>query len=239
MTDRGQSGVVGVALLLGVTVVSLGLLTAGIGTVVGDNAARADVSRVAAGFEDALRPVEVTGPYRSQVTFSEGTLYTEDRDLRVLERGTVVERVDVDALVFDAGARRATYLAGAVVRGRGDGGWLATPPAITTSRNGPTGILVVSAPVVGGSGSVSGRGGVTATLATNVSHERTDLGRGVFGVAIETASPSAWEPYFVERGATVTIREFDGDGTPSVVAAFPGRRQAYLVRHVLDLEVSA
>lgn len=239
MNARGQSSVVGVALLLSVTVVSLGLLTAGIGTVVGDSAARADARQVANGFESALRPVEVTGPYRGEITFSEGTLRTVDRDLRVLAGGRVVERVAVDALVFDSGGHRTTYLAGGVVRGRGDNAWLAaTPPLTVSSEAGPAGVLVVGAPKLGGTVSVAGSGGVVVTLATNVTHERRTLSEATYGVAIETDTPAAWEPFVRERGGRVSRRDFDGDGTPSVVATFPGRRQAYLVVHDLRLEVS-
>ncbi|MFB6169982.1 MAG: hypothetical protein ABEJ06_02440 [Haloarculaceae archaeon] len=237
MSRRGQSSVVGVALLLGVTIVSLGLLTAGIGTVVADNAARADARRVAVGFDSALRPVEITGPYRGEVTFSEGSLRTVERDLRVLDGERVVERVAVGGLVFESGPHRTAYLAGGVVRGTGEAAWLATPPPVTASGRGDAGVLVVGAPTLGGTASVAGSGGVVVTLATNVSHDRVDLGTGRYRLAIETATPGAWERFFRERGATVSRRTFDGDHTSSVVATFPGRRRAYLVVHDLGLEV--
>jgi flagellin-like protein len=44
--DRGQSNVVGVAIMLGVTVVALATVTASVGTVVQDSAATADATRV-------------------------------------------------------------------------------------------------------------------------------------------------------------------------------------------------
>ena len=47
MSDRGQSNVVGVALLLGVAVVSMGALTAAVGVVVESSAGQADAERVA------------------------------------------------------------------------------------------------------------------------------------------------------------------------------------------------
>ena len=48
MSDRGQSNVVGVALLLAIAVISMGALTAAVGVVVDSTAARADADRVAA-----------------------------------------------------------------------------------------------------------------------------------------------------------------------------------------------
>jgi len=98
---------------------------------------------------------------------------------------------------------------------------------------------VVGVPRLRSSGQgLSGTGGVTATLESDVSHERTDLGRGEFGVAVETAAPAALERHFREANATVTRRDFDGDGVPSVVARYPGSRRGYVVVHDLNLEVS-
>jgi len=236
---RAQSSVVGVAVLLGVVVVSLGTLTAGVGTVVEENAATADATRVASDLDTALAPVEATGVRRGRVSFTEGRLETVERDLRVLNESGDVRTVGVDALVFTAGDRRVTALAGAIVRGTEGNARLRTPPPITASRGGEdgAGVLAVGAPTLNGSASVAATGGGSALLRTDVSHNRTALGTGTYRVAIETATPAAWERYFRERNATVTTRRFAGDDEPSVVARFPGERVAYLVVHDMRLEV--
>jgi len=236
---RGQSSVVGVALLVGAAVVSLGALTAGVGLVVEEHAARADVARVAADLDGAIDPVETTGRHRGRVSFTDGTLRTAERDLRVLDAtdGRVLERVDVGALVFESGERRVASVSGAVVRGRGEGATLRTPPPVTAS-SGDGGVLVVGAARLGGGRvAVSGNGGTTATLRTNVTHTRTDLGRGTFAVALETATPVPFASWFADRGARTRVEDLDGDGVPSVVARFEGERRAYLVVHDLNLEV--
>lgn len=237
---RGQSSVVGVALLLGATLVALGVLTAGVGTVVESHAARADAGRVASDLSDALRPLETTGHHSAPVRFTRGSLTTEPRDLRVLEttgETSTVATVAVDALVYERGRRRVRSVAGAVVRGREEAAWTVEPPPITASES--AGVLVVGASKLNASGASVGGGQVTATLATNVSHERTALGTGRFAVAVETATPSAFEATLRERGATtVETRDIDGDGVPSVVAGFSGSRTAYLVVHDMRLEVS-
>ncbi|MFC7176295.1 DUF7289 family protein [Halosegnis marinus] len=232
---RAQANVVGVAILVGVTVVALGTLTAAIGAVVEEDAARADARRVADGFGSALEPVEATGPRRGTLAFVEGDLRPVDRQVRVLNGSGVVAAVEADALVFEAGERRVTYLGGAVVRGRPPGGSMHTPPPITASRDG--GALVVGVARLGDPGAVGGSGRVA--VRTNVSHERTDLGTGTFRVAVETATPRPWRAYFERAGATVTTRDLDGDGVPSVVARFPGERRAWLVVHDLRAEVGA
>lgn len=235
---RGQSNVVGVAILLGVTVMALGALTAGVGSVVDESAAGADAARVADGFDSALRPVETTGVRRGEVAFSAGQLRVVERDLRVIS-GTDTRRVAVDALVYESGSRRVTFLAGAVVRGDGPGARVVRDPPIVASR-GDGGVLVVGAPRLDAATvGVSGRDGVRVTLRTNVSHDRDRLGAGRYRVAVETTTPVAWKRALRERGAEIVgTRDIDGDGTPSVVARFPGRRVAYLVVHDMDLEVT-
>jgi len=233
---RAQANVVGVALLIGVTVVALGTLTASIGAVVEEDAARADARRVADGIDTALEPVERTGDHRGTVAFTDGQLYAVDRQVRILNESGVVRTVDADALVFEAGDRRVTFLAGAVVRGQPPGTRMRTPPPITASRD--DGALVVGVATLGDvTTRVSGGGRVT--LRTRVEHDRTALGDGTYRVAVETATPRPWRTYFERTGATTDSRDFDGDGVASVVARYPGERTAWLVRHDLNTEVAA
>lgn len=237
--SRAQSNVVGVALLMGVVVISLASLTATIGAIVEQNAATADATRVASDFDRALAPVEATGVHRGRVSFSDGRLRTVERELRVLNESGVRRRIEVDGLVFTAGERRVAFLAGAVVRGRGENAQLYAPPPITASRtSGDGGVLVVGAPRLGASSvSVEANGGTTTVLRSNVSHDRRPLGNGTYRVAVETATPTVWESYFRERNASVGRSDFDGDGVTSVVAEFPGERVGYLVVHDLRVEV--
>jgi flagellin-like protein len=244
--ERGQSNVVGVAILLAVVVVSLGSLTAAIGAVVDGNAAAADASRVASDLDAALEPVEATGAHRGRVSFTDGQLRTVERELRVVNDSGVVRTVQADALVFTSGERRVAYLAGAVVRGTSGNAWMRTRPPITASRSdGPdgaeddteTGVLAVGAPTLNGSVAVSASGGGSAVLRTTVSHHRTELGEDAYGVAVETATPDAWRRHFERQNATVTTRDFDDDGLVSVVARYPGERVGYLVVHDVRLEV--
>lgn len=231
-TARGQANVIGVALLLGIAVVSMGALTAAIGTVVESTASEADAERVASDLDSALQPVATTGPRRGTVTFSSGRLTPVDRTLEIRADGRVVDRLAVDALVFESGDRRVAFHAGAIVRGEGEAGWLATEPPVTVGED----VLVIGAARLGdGVGSVSGRGGVTATIESDVTHDRRDLGTATFSVAIETSAPGAWEQAFREQGATV---DRESGSPPTVVATFEGDRQGYLVVHDLDAEVS-
>lgn len=229
--------------MLGVVVLALGALTAGVGSIVNQNAAAADAARVADDFDAALDPVEATGLHRGRVSFTDGQLRTAERDLRVLNESGVVRTVRVDALVFTAGKRRVAFLAGAIVRGPPDNARIRTLPPITASRGGEDGVLVVGAPALNGSVGMSGTGGVSATgggsalLQSNVTHQRDELGNGTYRVAVETETPDAWQRYFERENATVSTNDFDGDGVPSVVAAYPGERMAYLVVHDLRLEV--
>ena len=231
---RAQSNVVGVAILLGVTVVALGMLTASVGTVVDQQAAASDSRRVAADLDGALAPVETTGVRRGELSFTSGDLDLLARDVRVLDSGGVVARVEANALRFSAGERGATYLAGSVVTHGPE--WSQTRTAVPLSAD-PR-VLVVSVPALRGDVSLAASGGASYTLRSNVTHHRRSLGRESYRVAVETTHPAAFERQFERLNATVTTRDVDGDGIDSVVADFPGVRTAYLVVHETEVSVS-
>jgi hypothetical protein len=234
---RAQSHVVGVALLLGIALVAIGTLTVGIGTVVESQAATADANRVADGIEGLADAADRTGSHSQQLSFTEGTLHTEQRRLRVLKDGAVVETRGVDALVFENGDRRVTLLAGAVVQAQGESAWLRAEPQITGSETNE--VLVVGAPTLSaGHVAASGTGGVTRTVRIDPTHSRQDLGTGTYAVAIETTTPAVFERHFEEMGAWTERKTFPGDDQQSVVAHFPGDRRGYLVVHDLSMEVT-
>lgn len=232
---KAQSNVVGMALLLGVTVISMGTLTASIGAVVEENAKTADSTRVATSMAETLAPIKTTGMNQGHLAFTEGSLYTVDRDLRILEGEDVHQKVTVDALIFEAEDQRVTFIAGAVIRGRGPGADVINPPPITASRDPD--ILIIGAPRLDSTIAVAGTGGTKISLRSNVSHQRIDLGQGEYTVALETTTPGPLEESFIEQGSAVTRKDLDGDGIQSVVADFPERREAYLVIHHMRLEV--
>lgn len=232
---RAQSHVVGVALLLGVTVIALGSLTVAVGGLLDSQAAAADSQRVADGFAD-LEAVETTGHRTTHIRLTGGQIETAERTVRIYRNGSEVAAVDADALVFTDGDRRVTYLAGAVIRGRGGSAWLEREPPLAGSR--ARGVLAVGLPRLNASDrAVSGGGGASVPLETTVTHSRTDLGNGTVAVAIETATPGPFERHFRALNATVDRIDPDGDGVESIRAAFPGVRQGYLILHDLGLEV--
>lgn len=234
---RAQSHVVGVALLLGISVVALGGLTMAVGTVVESQTTSADVTRVADGLDTALQPARTTGPHSGEIRFTDGQLSTAERDLRVRRNGTRVADLAVDALAFETADRRVAFLAGAVVRGTAGNAWLRTSPLVTDSER--TAVLAVGAPrLAAESVARSASGPTTLTLRTNVSHNRRSLGTGRYAVAIETTTPEPFSRYFRAHNASVTVRDIDGDGIESVVGTYPGVRQGYVVVHNLSLEVA-
>lgn len=233
---RAQSHVVGVALLLGISVVALGGLTVGVGELVDAQTASADATRVANGLDSALEPAATTGPRTEHLQFTGGTLTTAPRTVRLLRDGTVVATIAVDALVFESADRRVAFLGGAIVRGDASNAWFARDPLVTASERNA--VLAVGAPRLGaGDVAVSGGGGTAVTLRTNVTHDQRSLGTGQYAVAIETETPEPFERYFTDQNATTTRRAFDDDRTDSVVARYSGDRRGYLVVHDLLLEV--
>lgn len=228
---RAQSHVVGVALLLGITAVSLAGLTATVGTVVESNTAGVDAGRVSADLDAALAPVEVTGHHRGTVSFTDGRLETVDRTVRVLNEEGVVRAVDAGGVVWTARDHRVAFVAGAVVRGPPGNAVMDADPPLAAAA----GTLVVGVATLGDD-RFAFAGGGHVPLSTRVTHDRTSHGTGEWRIAVETATPRPWRAFFERRGALTSSRDFDGDGVDSVVAAFPGTRQFHLVVHRMRAE---
>ncbi|WP_435064636.1 DUF7289 family protein [Halobaculum sp. EA56] len=228
---RAQSHVVGVAILLGVTAVSMAALTATVGTVVESNAAGVDAGRVSADLDAALAPAAVTGHHRGTVSFTDGRLHTVERTVRVLNASGEVRRLHVGGVVWRSHDHRVAFVAGAVVRGPPGNAVMDAPPALSVAA----GTLAVGVAVVGDE-RFAYAGGGRVPLSTRVSHDRDALGEGDWRIAVETETPRPWRAFFESRGAVTSARDFDGDGVDSVVAAFPGTRELHLVEHRLRLE---
>ncbi|MFC6787271.1 hypothetical protein ACFQFH_15785 [Halobaculum halobium] len=228
---RGQSHVIGVALLLGITAVSMAGLTATVGTVVESNAAGVDAGRVSADLDAALSPVEVTGHHRGTVSYSDGRLHTVNRTVRVLNASGEVRRVEAGGVVWSSHGHRVAFVAGAVVRGPpGNAVMDADPPLATSAGTAVAGVAVL------GDARFSYAGGGRVPLSTRVTHDRSAYGDGEWQIAVETATPRPWRAFFERRGATTSTRDFDGDGVDSVVARFPGTRELHLVVHRVHAE---
>ncbi len=236
---RGQSNVIGVALLLAITVIGIGGMAAGIGAVIDENAATADATGVADGFDAGLQPTSTTGHRVGEVRFTDGQVGVEPRQLRILNESGPIETVPVDALVYESADTRVVYHSDAVIRGQPGNAWFRTDPPITVDQRSD-GPIVVNAPQLNASHiGIGGSSDRPVRLETDVTHERHELGTDEYRIAVETATPGPWKRYFEEIGATVetTDRTFAGDSETSVVARVDGDRTAYLVAHDLRLEV--
>lgn len=231
---RAQTAVVGVALLLVLTVVAVGGLTATAGSIVDDGATTAATTRVGSDLATALGPdrddpetaIEVTG----------GTIRVVNRSVWLLDDEGIVWAGHVGAVVYADGDQRVTGSAGAVVRHDGDRSRMIAPSRIAPAEDS----LYVGLPVLnatGADGIATGDRRLSVTLRTDTETARETLPAGNYRVAVETPTPAAWERHFAERGATTTRRDIDGDGVPSVVASFDGARTVHLVVHDVRLHV--
>lgn len=237
MSRRGQSHVVGVVLLLGITTMALGGLAAVVGGIVDGQTANADEARVANTLDDGLRPVDGTGQDELAVQFTAGRLHTVEREFRILNTTGVERELDIGGLVYTSGTNRVGFVGGAVVRGRPGNAWTLRGPPLTVTRDNST--LVVGAVAVGEQGaSVSGEGGVTARIRTNVTHTHRTLPSENYRLAFETATPEPVARDLRSRGFDTTVSDLDGDGVPSVVAGVEGQQEIELVVHAMQLEVN-
>ena len=235
--NRGQSHVVGVALLLAASAIALGTLTMGVGQLMESRAADADAQRVATGMAEAIRPRQTTGYASDRVRFTDGRLETVQREVRVYRNGSAVGTYDTMALRYESGEQRVAFVGGAIVRRHGGSSWLVREPPIAGSVTREV-LLVGLSHLQASDVAVGTTGQTSVPIRTNVSHDREDLGTGTFAVGIETRAVDAFRRYFDERDVPTAVEDVDGDGIPSVLARFRGDRRAYLVHHRLSLEVA-
>lgn len=233
---RAQSHVVGVALLLAASTVAIGTLTLGVGDLVESRAASADADRVADSLAEAIQPRRTTGYRVEHVRFSDGSLRTVARDVRLFRNGTTVRRFETGGLRYESGEQVVAFVGGAIVREHGGSAWLVREPPIAGSA--ARGRLLVGVSNLGTADTaVSGGGGGAVPVRTNVSHSRDQFAPATVGLAIETRAVSAFERYFQKRGVPTTVTDLDGDGVPSVRARFPGPRRVVVVQHDLGLVI--
>ncbi|MFB6304712.1 MAG: archaellin/type IV pilin N-terminal domain-containing protein [Haloferacaceae archaeon] len=230
--SRGQSSVVGVALLVAVTVVALAGMTAAVGTVLEDRADAATADRAAVAFEEALAPTG-RGQSRERVALPGGDVRVAERSVRVLGSDGTVVTYRTNALVYDADGRRAVYENGAVLR-VGSGGASVEGDRPVRVSDGHVFVSVVVLGAAPGEGSTA----ESVTLRTNATHADRTLEAGDYRVAVETAAPDARAERLAAVGTT-TRRDVDGDGVPSVVVDPAGSGPTHVLVHRLRLEVTA
>jgi hypothetical protein len=201
--------------LVAVTVLSVGALTMAAGTFVADGVAAANTQRVAA---DLARLDEGDGAV-TRLEFSRGTLRVEPRTVRLLDAGRPVVSVRADALVYESRDRRVTALGGVLVDGRRNASRLRGPVPVVLGEER----LLVDVVALNASGStaVGGSDPTAVTVRTNATHAYRTFETGPYAVAVETATPGAWERAFGAAGLATTRRDFDEDGLPSVVGRVP------------------
>ena len=231
---RGQTAVVGVALLLALTVVAVGGLTATAGSIVDDGATTAAATRVGADLATALGPAPADP--ETTIELTDGTIRVVNRSVWLLEGDEVVWAGHAGAVVYTDGDHRVTAFAGGVVRNDGDDSRMVAPSRIAPAD----GSLYVGVPVLnatGADGLATGDRRLAVTLRTDAETARDTLPADDYRIAVETRDPEAWERHLEDRGATTERRDVDGDGVPSVVASFGGSRTVHLVVHDVSLDV--
>ena len=230
MTVRGQSNVVGVALLVAVTVVSVGSMTVVVGDVVERRADAAASDAAVSTFEEGLDPHR-TGPSREPFAVPAGSVRVVDRTVRVRAGTRTVLTIDADAVVYRIDNRRVASVAGAIVRGS-SGRATAVRPLSFADADG-TVLFGVTALGVEGAVATDARG---AVLRSNVTHDRRRYDAANHRIAIETTTPAALAETVPDTAGT-SRRDFDGDGVPSLVVDPSGGGRLVVTVHRLDLEV--
>lgn len=234
--DRGQSAIIGVALLLAITVVSVGVLTAGTGILVDEAAQEADLERIGQRFVAGYQPATLDGSTTMALSLTGGHLDSSPRTITITRSGDVVTRVQTVAIRYERAGRAVTVLGGAVLQSRADGARFIREPNVVT-RFGGDGDRVLTLSLVVLLGQVDEqidepRG---VRLAFDATHEWRDPGAGRYTVRVETVTPAAWARYFEEVGGDVRVTERPGEEVSVVIAELGRVTEARLIVHHVEV----
>ncbi|KAB1192332.1 hypothetical protein GJR96_02290 [Haloferax sp. MBLA0076] len=230
---RAQSNVVGAALLLGIGVVAIGLLTASVGTLVDAQVTTADADAATNGFASLRDGVFAGGNSTHPVRVSDGQLSRVNRTVRVVAEQGANRTYDADGYVATFGDHRIAFVGGAVVRGTGNNSRLVTP--VPFSIAGDAAFLPL--PTLTASSTDGGGLDGGSVLRARTTRRIDDFPSDEYAIAVETTTPRAWERAFQRRGFNATQTDLDGDGIPSVVATAPDERTLTVATYDLTVVV--
>ncbi|ERG99465.1 MAG: hypothetical protein J07HQX50_00611 [Haloquadratum sp. J07HQX50] len=232
---RGQAAVVGVALLLGVTVVAISGLTATTGSIVADGIAVADLDRVSGQLQHSLATTNY--PKRTEIRLTRGQLQVANRSIWLLEGGSIQWAGHAGAVIYTDGPRELVAFGGTVVQATPESVSQRGQPRIATAPDS----LYIGVPLLDTSGldavSTSGHQ-LSVGLTATVESDQTMLAPATYAVGIETDYPEVWAKALTATGAsTTTQRDIDGDGIVSVIGHFEQPRAVHLVRHIVEIQL--
>jgi flagellin-like protein len=234
---RGQSAVIGVALLLAITVVSVGVLTAGTSILVEEAAQEADLERIGDTIVSGYQPTTLEGTRTMSLSLTGGTLLTEQREITVSRYGDVIARVQTVALRYERANRAVSIVGGGILQTRAGGTAFVREPNMVSSFGGDgERILILSLVALTGTVEESIDEPRRVPLAFEATHERRDPGAGRYTVRLETAHPSVWMRYFEERGVDVRLVDHPGEAADVVVADLGLVTEARLIIHHVEVQ---
>ncbi len=225
-TSRGQSHVVGVALLLAITLISMSVLTMSVGTLIDAGQSRNEHERVGSALEQLHDPSSTENP---SLTTSVGTLSTASREISINSSTGANYRFDTTAISYSNGNHRVATLCGAVISGKPGAAWFRSTPRIFSPTAASVRLIRLTTITTSGFDRLQGTHSFTRRQSsTHHSHENLS---GT--LSIETATPGPFERHFRARGFATSRNDPDSDGIPSVSVSFTQERRTILmIRHI-------
>jgi flagellin-like protein len=236
MEQRAQSAVIGVALLMVITVVSIGVLTAGTGLLVDEAGRNADAQRVADRLLAGYEPRTLLGATTISLPVTGGHLYTVPRTIEVHRFGDPVATFETAAIRYQRAGHRVSASGQALVQGRGPDARFLRRPALVTVLEAE-GQRVLSISVVRIESDIDHGVDRPGSLALSLvaTHERRELDPGRYTLSLETDEPVLWERALGQVAKWTRVQETDTPGQYRIVAEIGRVDQVRLL--VTHLEV--
>lgn len=235
---RAQSAVIGVALLMVITVVSIGVLTAGTGVLVDEAGRNADVQRVTDRLLEGYEPRTLLGGSTISLPVTGGTLETVPRTIEIRRAGSPVEIFETAGIRYRRAGHSVTAVGQAILRDRGGRArFIREPRLVRVFESGGKRVLSISVVLVEDTLDHTVHRAGEQRLTVMATHERRMLEPGRYAIALETTAPEAWERALEDLAKWIRIEERGEDGRYRLLVEFGRVHEVRLV--VTHVEVRA
>jgi hypothetical protein len=232
IAERGQQGIIGVALLLLLTVIAIGTMTSLLGGAVTGGVAQAELRTVGTTLATVTAPTD--DPTMQTMLMRTGTLETHPGTLWITGADIAIEQ-EVGTLRYGTGHHRLSSEYGTQIT-TVDGEVIAVEGQ-RIRRVGDRLYLGVPSMGLAGVDTIATNGrAVRVGVRPRVDTQHRRLPRGRYQVRLETDHPSVWVQMFEEVGARVHIPRSTA-GTPVVTADFEEPITIELLSQRVQLEV--
>lgn len=226
MNNGGQSNVVGIILLLGITVISISMLTAGIGAVIEEASSSVRTLDTEASVVDLRDDIYYGQQGHYSLTSNNRYLAIETFNISIVSGSTEVLSDSRSVIIHRQNKIEISVTASSVIRTSPTASQFIARPSWFTSNDD----IIIQFTKLSDSVPASDKILSSDTINFRKESEKVRLDADTYTLHFETSAPMLWKSYFREYDLTATA-----GADNSVTVEFP-RAPIYIIIHTINVE---